>query len=188
MILLQAARPLLTDFAATLFYVAVAAITRNPLLATALALVVAAVQLGWACAHGRAIGPLQGMGFGLVAVFGSASLMTHDPRFMMFKPTAVYLLIGAVMLKRGWMLRYLPAQALPRIKAAAIVGWGYAWAALMLLTAALNVYFALYASFSAWSRFVAVFPAASKATLFAAQYLAMRASARGARVQALAAT
>jgi hypothetical protein len=51
----------------------------------------------------------------------------------------------------------------------------------MLATAALNVYFALFASFAAWSQFIAIFPAASKTALFAAQYLSMRASARGAR-------
>lgn len=178
MILLQAARPLLTDFAATLFFVVVATVTHNPLLATGIALAVAAVQLGWALVRRRQIGALQWLGFGLVAVFGAASLLTHDARFMMFKPSIIYLLVGAVMLQRGWALRYIPEPARPWIEESAIVGWGYAWAALMLATAALNVYFALFTSFPIWSRFIAIFPAVSKAALFAAQYLSLRASVR----------
>jgi intracellular septation protein A len=188
MILLQAARPLLIDFAATLFFVVIAALTHDPLLATGVALLVAAAQLGWAFARRRRVGALQWLGFGLIVVFGSASLLTHDPRFMMFKPSVIYLLVGAVMFQRGWMLRYIPERALPWIGESSIVRWGYAWAALMLATAALNVYFALFASFPAWSRFVAIFPVASKAALFAVQYSAIRASVRGARQRADAQT
>ena len=44
----------------------------------------------------------------LIAVFGAATLLTGDPRFVMFKPTGINLVLGAVMLKRGWMERYAP--------------------------------------------------------------------------------
>lgn len=186
MTLLKAARPILTDFAATLFFVVGAALTHDPLLATAIALAVAAAQLGWALARRRRVGALQWLGFGLVAVFGSASLVTHDARFMMFKPSLIYLLVGAVMLRRGWMLRYIPQRALAWVDEPSIVAWGYAWAALMLATAGINVYVALFASFATWSRFIAIFPAASKAALFAVQYLSIRATVRGARRQAQA--
>ena len=59
------------------------------------------------------IDAMQWMSLGLVVVFGGASLLTHDPRFIMFKPTLIYVAIGAVMLKRGWMTRYMPPVALP---------------------------------------------------------------------------
>lgn len=177
-ILLQAAWPILSDLAATLFFVGVAAATHNPLFATAVALVVASVQLVWTLARRKSVGALQWMSFGLVAVFGTASLITRDPRFIMFKPSLIYLVVGGVMLKRGWMLRYIPERVRHLFDPALIVRWGYVWAGLMLVTAALNAGFAVSTSFATWSRFIVAFPPASKILLFAAQYLNMRLSAR----------
>jgi intracellular septation protein len=183
-ILLQAAWPILADMAATLVFVVIAAITHDPLLATGIALAAAVAQLGWALARGKPVGALQWMSFGLVAVFGSASLLSHDPRFIMFKPSVIYLVVGAVMLRRGWMLRYIPERVRALVAPAAIVKWGYAWAVLMLATSALAGYFAVFTSFAAWSRFIVIFPPASKIVLFAAQYLSIRAGVRSARLQA----
>ena len=58
-------------------------------------------------ARGRS-GMLQWAGLGLIAVFGTATLLTGDPRFVMFKPAGINLVLGAVMLRRGWMERYAP--------------------------------------------------------------------------------
>jgi intracellular septation protein A len=176
--LIQAAWPILSDLAATLFFVAIAAITHDPLIATAVALAVAAVQLVWTLARRKPVGALQWMSFGLVAVFGSASLLTHDPRFIMVKPSVIYVVVGVVMLKRGWMLRYIPERVREHVDEDAIVKWGYAWAALMFATAALNAGFAVATSFAIWSRFMVVFPPASKVLLFAAQYLSIRVGVR----------
>ena len=66
----------------------------------------------------------------LVIVLGSATLLTHDPRFVLAKPAIGHFAIGAIMLKRGWMLRYLPpivTETIPEYVTFA----GYAWAALM---------------------------------------------------------
>lgn len=183
-ILFQAARPILTDMAATLVFVVIAAITHNPLLATGVALAAAVAQLAWSLARRKPVGALQWMSFGLVAVFGTASLLTQDARFIMFKPTVIYLVVGGVMLRRGWMLPYIPERVRGEVAAGAIVKWGYAWAALMLRTAALAAYFALFTSFGAWSRFIVTFPPVSKVVLFAAQYLSIRAGVRSARLQA----
>jgi intracellular septation protein A len=175
---IQAAWPILSDLAATLFFVAIAAITEDPLAATAVALAVAAVQLVWTLARRKPVGALQWMSFGLVAVFGSASLLTHDPRFIMVKPSLVYVVVGVVMLKRGWMLRYMPQRVRAHVDEGAVVKWGYAWAALMFATAGLNAGFAVATSFATWSRFMVVFPPASKVLLFAAQYLSIRTGVR----------
>jgi intracellular septation protein len=183
-ILFQAAWPILTDLAATLVFVIIAAITHSPLLATGIALAAAAAQLAWALARRKPVGALQWMSLGLVAVFGSASLLTHDPRFIMFKPSIIYLVVGVVMLRRGWMLRYIPERVVALVAPSAIVKWGYAWAALMLATSALAAYFALFTSFTTWSRFIVTFPPVSKIVLFAVQYLSVRAGVRSARLQA----
>jgi intracellular septation protein A len=130
---------------------------------------------------------MQWMSLGLVAVFGAATLFTKDPRFMMAKPTVVYVLVGAAMLERGWMLPYMPPQGREHLDDSVMIGWGYVWSGLMFLTAALNAVFAFTTSLAVWSAFIAVFPAASKIGLFAVQFLIIRSQAiRSARRQAAA--
>ena len=48
------------------------------------------------------------MSLGLVVVLGGATMLTQNPRFMMVKPTIIHLAVAAVMLRPGWMIRYLP--------------------------------------------------------------------------------
>jgi intracellular septation protein A len=120
---------------------------------------------------------LQWAGFGLAIVFGLASMVTQDPRFLMVKPTIIYLAVAVVMLKRGWMLRYLPPIAGGHADAA-MIAFGYVWAALMAFTAIANLVIALWFT-SAWPAFLAIFPMASKLTLFAIQYATVRVIVRG---------
>ena len=108
---------------------------------------------------------------------GAATFLTKDPRFMMAKPSIVYVLVGAAMLERGWMLPYLPPIARQHLDDSVMIGWGYVWAGLMFLTAALNAGFALGASLAVWSLFIAVFPAASKIGLFAVHFISVKAQA-----------
>jgi intracellular septation protein len=187
--LLFAAKPLALDLISTLVFVALSAITHNVLLATAVAMAAGGARVVWLRMRAQRISAMQWMSLGLVLVFGAATLFTNDPRFMMAKPTIVYLLVGAAMLERGWMLPYLPPAARDHLDETVMIGWGYVWAGLMFVTAALNIFFALATSLAVWSAFVAIFPAASKIALFAVQYLAIRSlSIRNARAkQALAA-
>jgi intracellular septation protein len=121
---------------------------------------------------GRPVAPLQWMGLGLILVFGTASLLTHDLRFLMVKPTIIYLLIGGVMLKRGWMLRYMPPVAAGHGEDV-MIRFGYVWAGLMLVTAVANAVFAI-ALTTHWVQFMAIFPMASKLVLFGVQYAVTR--------------
>jgi intracellular septation protein A len=184
-----AAKPLALDLISTLLFVALSALTHNVLLATAVAMIAGGGRVVWLRLRGERVNAMQWMSLGLVVVFGGATLFTHDPRFMMAKPTVIYLLVGAAMLERGWMLPYLPPVAREHLEDAVMIGWGYVWAGLMFVTAALNAVFALATSLEVWSLFVAIFPAASKIALFAVQYLAIRSlSIRNARAkEALAA-
>ena len=59
---------------------------------------------------GRPIDAMQWLALGLVAVLGAATLITQNGRFIMAKPTAIHWAIGTVMLRRGWMARYLPPR------------------------------------------------------------------------------
>jgi intracellular septation protein len=182
--LLFAAKPLALDLISTLVFVALSAITHNVLLATVVAMAAGGARVAYLRMRGERVNAMQWMSLGLVVVFGAATLFTNDPRFMMAKPTVIYVLVGAAMLERGWMLPYLPPMAREHLDESVMVGWGYVWAGLMFVTAALNIVFALGASLAVWSAFIAVFPAASKVALFAIQYLAIRALAiRNARAK-----
>jgi len=171
--LIFAARPLVLDLMSTLLFVVISAVTHNPMLATAVAIAAGVARIAFLRARKQPINAMQWMSLGLVVVFGSATLLTHNPRFMMAKPTIVYILVGAAMMQRGWMLAYMPPAG-RHLGDAILIRWGYVWAGLMFATAALNAAFALLASFTVWSVFVAVFPAASKIALFAVQYVSIR--------------
>ena len=172
--LIFAAKPLALDMSSTLLFVIVSALTHNPMLATAVAIAAGVARIAYVRARRQKISAMQWMSLGLVVVFGAATLLTQDVRFMMAKPTIVYILIGAAMMQRGWMLPYMPPQGREHVGDDVMVRWGYVWAGLMFVTAALNACFALLASFAVWSAFIAIFPAASKIALFAVQFLSIR--------------
>jgi intracellular septation protein len=175
--LLYAAKPLALDLLSTLVFVVLSALTHNILLATGVAMAAGAGRVVYLRLRGERVGAMQWMSLGLVTVFGAATLFTHDARFMMAKPSVIYVLIGAAMLERGWMLPYIPPAGRDHLPDSLMIGWGYVWAGLMFATAALNAVVALTASLAIWSAFIAVVPAASKVALFAVQFVMVRAHA-----------
>lgn len=183
--LLYAARPLVMDFLATIVFLILVALKVDPTLAASVAIAIGVGQVAVLKLTGRPVAPLQWLGLGLVLVFGTASLLTHDIRFLMVKPTVIYLLVGAFMLKRGWMLRYMPPIAAGHAEPV-MVAFGYAWAGLMFISAVANAVVAV-AFTDHWVAFMAIFPMASKIALFAVQYLTTRAVVRRRVVAARAA-
>lgn len=170
--LIYAARPLVLDFLATIVFLVLVALKVDPAIAAMVAIAIGVAQVAVLKIMKRPIAPLQWLGLGLVLVFGTASLLTHDIRFLMVKPTIVYLLVGAFMLKRGWMLRYMPPIAAGRGEDVMVV-FGYVWAGLMFVSGVANAVVAV-AFTDHWVAFMAIFPTASKIALFAVQYLTMR--------------
>jgi intracellular septation protein len=175
--LLFAIRPLALDLMSTLVFVVLSALTGNVMLATAVAIAAGGARVAWQLSRREHVNAMQWLSLGLVLVTGGATLITHNPRFMMAKPSVVYVLVGVAMLERGWMLPYLPPVAREHLHDDVMIGWGYVWAGLMFFTAALNAVVALSASLAVWSAFIAIFPAASKIGLFAVQYVTVRAQA-----------
>jgi intracellular septation protein len=171
--LIFALRPLLSDFLSTLVFVLSHAVFKLDVrVAVALATLIGVVQVVVQLARKRPVQALQWMSLALVVVFGAASFLTGDPRFVMAKPSLIYLAIGAVMLKRGWMVRYLPPIA-HGYGDAAMTAFGYVWAGLMFLTAIGNAVVVI-AFTKAWPVFIAVIPLASKLMLFAVQFVTVR--------------
>jgi intracellular septation protein len=171
--IVHAGKWLAADLFSTLMFVGLYAVTHSVYVATGLAIAAGVVQIAWLNFRRSPIDAMQWMSLGLVIVFGGASLFAHDPRFIMLKPTLIYVVIGAVMLKPGWMTRYQPPAALPWSRDVAAT-FGYVWAGLMFLTGALNLALVAHGDPKLWAWFIGVFPIASKLMLFAVQYLVTR--------------
>lgn len=170
--LVYAARPLLEDFISTLVFVVLIALKVDVRVATSAAIAVGVVHVAWKMLRGKPVAALEWLSLGLVLVFGTASLITHDPRFVMVKPSIIYGLVGAAMLRRGWMLRYMPPVSIGHGEDL-MVAFGYVWAGLMFVSAVANAVVAV-AYADLWPGFIAVFPLASKGALFAVQFAVMR--------------
>src|ERR1700679_2767206 len=110
--LLKAGRLLLLDLASTFFFLVLYLLTRNIALSVALGIALGVAQIGWEFARKKPIDAMQWMSLVLVVGSGAATLVTADPRFVMVKPSLIYIVIGVVMLKPGWMNRYLPLLAI----------------------------------------------------------------------------
>lgn len=171
--LFTAATFLLLDMASTLLFLVAFLLTKNLTLSVGLAMALGVAQIGWQILQKRQIDTMQWMSLFLVLGFGTATLLTDDPRFVMIKPSLIYTIVGVVMLKRGWMIRYLPPIAQALVPDIAIV-FGYIWAGLMFFTAALNLFLALNYSAVAWSAFMSVFAIASKVALFLIGFATIR--------------
>jgi intracellular septation protein len=183
--LLQAGRLLLLDMAATLFFLGLYLLTHNVALSVVLGMAVGTAQIGWRLARRMPIDAMQWMSLFLVLGAGTVTLITDDPRFVMIKPSVIYVVVGIVMLKRGWINRYLPPIALELVPDIAVV-LGYVWSGLMFFSAALNLIVALNFSVVTWSAVMSIWGIASKAVLFLIGYAIMRtvAVARNRRRQA----
>ena len=112
----QAFSQLVSDFLSALFFLFVYLATGNIIAAAAIAIAAAFVQLGYFWQTGRHIEPMQWTSLGLVIVLSGATILTQSPRFVMLKPSIAHFAVAAVMLRRGWMIRYLPAKP-PRERA-----------------------------------------------------------------------
>jgi intracellular septation protein len=180
---LNAAKLLLLDLASTLFFVAVFLLTHNTYLAIGLGVALGLAQIGIQFARKKPISTMEWLSLFLVIAAGTATLLTDDPRFVLFKPSVIYAIVGVVMLKPGWMNRYLPAIAQTVVPDVA-VAVGYLWAGLMFASAAVNAYVALTFSVATWALVMPTYGIVSKVVVFLAGFAALRLVARR-RVRAM---
>jgi intracellular septation protein len=164
---------LATDFFSTIVFLAVYLTTDNVLLATAVAIAGSVAQVIYAHVRGQPLSFMTYASLGLVIVLGGATLLTNDPRFVLAKPAIAHFAIGAIMLRRGWMLRYMPpivAETIPEYVTFA----GYAWAALMFALGAGTIAIAMTGDLKLWAIYVSVVAMGAKVAAFAVQYVAFR--------------
>jgi len=161
------------DLAPMIVFLVVFLTTKNIYLATGVGIGLSVLQIVWCVVRKAPVGMLQWAGLGLIGVFGTATLLTGDPRFVMFKPTGINLVLGAVMLKRGWMERYVP-EGMRDIARPFLNVFGYVWSGLMFFTAALNLILVFTVSPTVWAQFNLFFPPISIIGLFVIQNAYMR--------------
>ncbi|WP_375414426.1 inner membrane-spanning protein YciB [uncultured Bradyrhizobium sp.] len=164
---------LATDFFSTIVFLALYVVTGNLLLATGVAIAGAIAQVVYARVKDERLSFMTYASLGLVIVLGSATLLTNDPRFVLAKPSIAHFAIGAIMLKRGWMLRYMPpivTQTIPEYVTIA----GYAWAALMFVLGLGVIAAASTGDIKLWAFYVSVVAIGAKIAAFAVQYAAFR--------------
>ena len=164
---------LATDFFSTIVFLVIYLTTDNILLATGVAIAGAIAQVIYSRIKGRELGYMTWASLALVIVLGTATILTNDPRFVLAKPAIGHIAIGAIMLKRGWLLRYLPpivTETIPEYVTFA----GYAWAVLMFVLAAGTVATAWTGDMKLWAFYVSVVLVGAKLAAFAIQYVAFR--------------
>jgi len=164
---------LATDFLSTIVFLALYLVSGNVVLATCVAIAGAVAQVVYSRVKRRPLSFMTYASLALVIVLGSATLLTSDPRFVLAKPAIAHFAIGAIMLKRGWMLRYMPpivAETIPEYVTIA----GYAWAALMFALGLGTIAVALTGDMKLWAIYVSVVAMGAKVAAFAVQYVAFR--------------
>ena len=166
-------RQLFTDFFSAILFLAVYAITGDVLIATGVAIAGAVAQFVHARLTQTKLDFMTYAILALVIVLGGATLLTSDPRFVLMKPSIGHFAVGAVMLRRGWMLRYLPPIVTDNIPECVTVA-GYAWAALMFAIGLGNIAVALTGDIKLWALYVSVVAIGAKIVAFAVQYVVFR--------------
>jgi intracellular septation protein len=164
---------LLTDFLSTIVFLVLYLSTDNVLLATSVAIAGAVAQVVYSRLNGKPLGFMTYASLALVIVLGGATLLTNDPRFVLAKPSIAHFAIGAIMLKRGWMLRYVPPLVVETIPEYVTIA-GYAWAALMFLLGLGVIAVASTGDIKLWAFYVSVVAIGAKVAVFAVQYVAFR--------------
>ena len=162
-----------TDFLSAIVFLTLYLTTGNVVLATSVAIAGAVAQVVYSRVRGQSLNFMTYASLALVIVLGSATLLTNDPRFVLAKPSIAHFTIGAIMLKRGWMLRYVPpivSETIPEYVTIA----GYAWAALMFALGAGTIAVASTGDLKLWALYVSVVLIGAKLTAFAVQYVAFR--------------
>ena len=175
---------LAADFFSTILFAAIYLATDNVWLATGVAIAGAIGQVIYARIKGHELGYMTWASLGLVIVLGSATLLTHDLRFVLMKPAIGHFAIGAIMLKRGWMLRYMPEIVTENIPEYVTYA-GYAWAALCFVLGAGTIAVAMTGDMKLWTIYVTVVLVGAKIAAFAIQYGAFRLLV-GSRIRAAA--
>jgi intracellular septation protein A len=164
---------LLTDFLSTIVFLVLYLTSGSVVLATSAAIAGAVAQVVYSRIKGQPLSFMTYASLALAIALGSATLLTNDPRFVLAKPSIAHFAIGAIMLKRGWLLRYMPPRVSETIPEY-VTGAGYAWSALIFALGLGTIAVAATGDLKLWAFYVSVVLVGAKLIAFAVQYLVFR--------------
>ena len=114
--------------------------------ATAVAIVVTLLQIGWMWRRTGHVEPMQWVSLGVIVVFGGATLVTQDETFIKWKPSVLYWLmcialwVGYFIFKRNFIQALMSSQLeLPEEIWLRLL---HAWAGYFLLMGVINLWVA----------------------------------------------
>jgi len=124
--------------------------------ATAVAIAATVALIAWSLARRHKVSTMQWVSLGIIVVFGGATLLLHDERFIKWKPTVLYWTGGAAFLaslafRRNVFRAILGAEL--ELPAAVWTRLAVAWGLFFLLMGAANLYVAFNYPTSSWVNF-----------------------------------
>src|SRR5262249_49673341 len=170
---LHAGKMLFLDLASTILFLVLYLLTHNIALSVGLAMALGVAQISLQFARKKPIDAMEWLSLFLVVGSGAATLITNDPRFVMFKPSLIYGGVGVVLLPPGRISSYLPPLANTIVPDIAVI-IGFLWSGLMFASAALNAFVALNFSMVTWASFMPIYGIVSKLALFLVGFATMR--------------
>lgn len=126
--------------------------------ATGVAIAAAVLQFAWLKLRGRPISTMQWLSFGIIVVFGGATLVLQDDRFIRWKPTVLYwacasaLLVGKVFFGANWLQKIMPRDEIV-LPDGVWTRLTWAWIAFFSAMGCLNLYVAFNYSLDTWANF-----------------------------------
>lgn len=141
--------PILLFFVAFKFY--------GIYVATAVAIAATFLQVGWSWLRHRKVDNMLWASFGIIVVFGGATLLLHDETFIKWKPTVLYWLFAAILLGAQLIFgKNLIRAMMGKQMSLPDPVWrklNLSWAGFFAAMGAANIYVAFSFSTDAWVNF-----------------------------------
>ena len=125
--------------------------------ATGVAIAASVAQIAWFHWRGKT-SAVHWLSFAIIVVFGGATLLLQDDRFIRWKPTVLYwacalaLLIGRVFFDANWLRKVMPTDELV-LPDAVWTKLTWAWIGFFAAMGCLNLYVAFNYSLDTWANF-----------------------------------
>jgi intracellular septation protein len=141
-------------FPVALFFVAIN--IWDIFVATAVAIGATIVQVGYLLLRGRKVEPMLWASLGIIVVFGGLTLYLRDKTFILWKPTVLYWLFGAVLAGAALARRNLIRGLLSEQMSLPEPVWtrlNWSWVGFFGVMGVLNLYVAYNFSEKVWASF-----------------------------------
>src|SRR2546421_11296664 len=141
-------------FPVALFFVAIQ--IWDIFVATAVAIAATFAQVGWLLVRKKRIEPMLWASLAIIAVFGGLTLYLRDKTFILWKPTVLYWLFGAVLAVSALARRNLIRALLGAQMKLPDAVWGrlnWTWVGFFAFMGAANLYVAFNYSEKVWASF-----------------------------------